>query len=123
MGKFVIKKAKKGPMFNLKAGNGQIILTSEVYSSEAACKNGIKSVITNSAKAKIEDQTVKGFAVEKNPKFEIYLDKRKENRFRFKAKNGEIIGTSQGYSSKTGCKNGINSIIKNCVGSETVHEK
>jgi len=38
MGKFVIKQAKSGPMFNLKAGNGEIILTSEVYSDEKACR-------------------------------------------------------------------------------------
>ena len=44
MGKFVIKNAKKGFNFVLKAGNGQVIATSEVYESEKACKAGIASV-------------------------------------------------------------------------------
>ena len=91
MGKFVIKNAKKGFNFVLKAGNGQVIATSEVYESEKACKAGIASVQKCAAEAAIEDQTVEGFATEKNPKFEIYKDKKGEFRFRLKAKNGEII--------------------------------
>ena len=75
MGKFVIKQAKTGPMFNLKAGNGEVIATSEVYTTEAACKNGIASVTKNAPVAAIEDQTEEGFATQKNPKFEIYTDK------------------------------------------------
>ena len=47
MGKFIIKQAKSGPMFNLKARNGEIIGTSEIYSSVDACKNGIASVQKN----------------------------------------------------------------------------
>ena len=66
MGKFVISKAKNGVVFNLKAGNGEIIATSEVYSSLSSCKSGIASVQKNSQVAKVEDQTVEGFATEKN---------------------------------------------------------
>ena len=47
MGKYVIKQAKSGPMFNLKARNGEIIGTSEIYTSLDACKNGIASVQKN----------------------------------------------------------------------------
>ena len=47
MGKFEIKNTKTGIKFNLKAGNGEIIATSEVYSSEDACLNGIASVKKN----------------------------------------------------------------------------
>ena len=47
MGKFVIKETKTGIKFDLKAGNGEVIATSEVYTGEAACKNGIQSVMTN----------------------------------------------------------------------------
>ena len=122
MGKFVIKEAKSGPMFNLKAGNGEIIATSEVYSSKAACKNGIESVKKNAPIAKIEDQTVEGFEKQTNPKFEIYKDKKGEFRFRLKASNGEIIATGEGYTSKAGCKNGIDSIIKNAPEAEIVEE-
>ena len=121
MGKFVIKEAKSGPMFNLKAGNGEIIGTSEVYSSLTACKNGIESVKKNAVKAGIEDQTVEGFEKLPNPKFEIYKDKKGEFRFRLKAGNGEPILTGEGYVSKAGCKNGIESIKKN-ADSEVVEE-
>lgn len=65
MGKFVIKNAKKGFNFVLKAGNGQVIATSEVYESEKACKAGIASVQKCAPEAAIEDQTVEGFATEK----------------------------------------------------------
>ncbi|MBO4531779.1 MAG: YegP family protein [Paludibacteraceae bacterium] len=118
MGKFVIKKAAKGFMFNLLAGNNQVIATSEVYSSLASCKNGIDSVKKNAVAAAIEDQTVEGFKTEKNPKFEIYADKKGEIRFRLKAANGEIIATGEGYKAKAGCKNGIESIKKNAPEAE-----
>ena len=75
MGKFVIRNTKTGVKFDLKAGNGEVIATSEVYASQAACKNGVESVRKNAPVAAVEDQTVEGFAVEKHPKFEIYTDK------------------------------------------------
>lgn len=112
MGKFVIKDAKGGVKFNLVAGNGEIIAVSEIYNSKASCKNGIESVIKN-AESVIEDQTVEGYTQEKNPKWEIYKDKAGEFRFRLKAGNGEIIVTGEGYKSKSGCKNGIDSIRRN----------
>ena len=112
MGKFVIKETKSGVKFDLKAGNGEVIATSEVYTTLAACKNGIESVKKNSA-GEIEDQTVENFEAVKNPKFEIYLDKAGEFRFRLKARNGEIIATSEGYKAKTSCMNGIESVKKN----------
>ena len=121
MGKFEIKKTKNGGfMFNLKAGNGEIIATSETYNTLDACKNGINSVITNAPEAPIEDQTVEGYATEKNPKFEVYADKRGEFRFRLKAKNGQIIATGEGYKAKASCKNGIESIKKNVVDAKIV---
>ncbi len=115
MGKFVIQDAKNGVKFNLKAGNGEIILSSETYSSLASCKNGIASVQKNAPIAALEDQTAEGFAKEKNPKFEVYVDKAGEFRFRLKAGNGEIIGTGEGYKKKASCLNGIESIRKNAV--------
>ncbi|MGN0641194.1 MAG: YegP family protein [Oscillospiraceae bacterium] len=121
MGKFEIKKTKNdGFMFNLKAGNGEVIATSETYNSLDACKNGINSVITNAPEAPVEDQTVEGYATEKNPKFELYADKKGEFRFRLKAKNGQIIATGEGYKAKAGCKNGIESIKKNVVDAKIV---
>ncbi len=118
MGKFVIKETGTGIKFDLKAGNGEVIATSEVYSGEAACKNGIESVRTNAPIANLEDQTVEGFEVAKNPKFEVYVDKAGEFRFRLKARNGEIIATSEGYVAKAGCLNGIESVRKNAPDAE-----
>lgn len=115
MGKFVIKETKTGIKFDLKASNGEIIVTSEVYTSESACKNGIESVITNAPIAAVEDQTVEGFETQKNPKFEIYTDKAGEFRFRLKAKNGQIIAVSEGYKAKKSCENGIESVRKNAA--------
>ncbi len=113
MGKFVIKEAKTGLMFNLKANNGEIIATSEIYTSASACKNGIESVRHNAPIAPIEDQTAADFEVCKNPKFEVYQDKAGEFRFRLKAVNGQIIAVGEGYKSKAGCLNGIESIKRN----------
>lgn len=113
MGKYVIKQAKTGPMFNLKAGNGEIIGTSEIYSSLDGCKNGIESVRKNAPIAAIEDQTKEGFEKAANPKFEVYADKKGEIRFRLKAGNGQTVLVSEGYASKSGCKNGIESVRKN----------
>ena len=59
--KYVIKETKTGFVFNLKATNGEVIATSEVYSALAGCKNGIKSVQKNAPIAAIEDQTEKDF--------------------------------------------------------------
>ena len=119
MGKFVIKETKSGVKFDLKAGNGEVIATSEVYTTLAACKNGIESVRKNSI-GEVEDQTAEGFETVKNPKFEVYLDKAGEFRFRLKARNGEIITTSEGYKAKAGCMNGIESVKKNAPEAEVV---
>ncbi len=113
MGKFVVKETKTGIKFDLKATNGEVIATSEVYTSEASCNNGIQSVMTNAPIANVEDQTVEGFEEQKHPKFEVYVDKAGEFRFRLKARNGEIIATSEGYKAKASCLNGIESVRKN----------
>ena len=115
MGKFVFKEVNTGTRFNLVAGNGEVIGVSEVYASRSGLRNGIKSVIKNSRIAKVEDQTVEGYEKVKNPKFEMYIDKAGEYRFRLKARNGEIILASEGYSQKAGCKNGIESVRRNAA--------
>ena len=118
MGKFVIGKTKNGQYrFNLKAGNGEIIATSESYTTLSACKNGVESVKKN-ALAEVEDQTLN--ESKKNPKYELYLDKAGEYRFRLKAGNGEIICHGEGYKAKASCKNGIDSIGRNAPDAEVV---
>ncbi len=120
MGKFVVKPTKTGFVFNLKAGNGEVIAVSEVYTSEKACMNGIESVRKNAVEAKLEDQTVEGFEKVTNPKFEVYVDKAGEFRFRLKARNGEIIAVGEGYKAKASCLNGIDSIRRNAPDADVV---
>lgn len=122
MGKFVIRKTNTGVKFDLKAGNGEVIATSEVYNSNAACKNGIASVQKNAPVAEIENQTAEGYETKKNPKFEVYNDKAGEFRFRLKATNGQIIAVSEGYKALAGCMNGIESVKKNAVDAKVVEE-
>ena len=118
MGKFVIRNTQSGVKFDLKAGNGEVILTSEVYNSLGSCKGGIESVRKNAPIAALEDQTAEGYEQQKNPKFEIYTDKAGEFRFRLKARNGQIIGVSEGYKKMASCANGIESVRKNAADSK-----
>lgn len=122
MGKFVIRATNTGVKFDLKASNGEVIATSEVYSSEEACRKGIASVQKNAPIAALENQTVEGFATEKNPKFEAYTDKAGEFRFRLKATNGQVIATSEGYKAIKSCLNGIESVRKNAPDADIVEE-
>ena len=120
MGKFVIRATNTGIKFDLKAGNGEVIATSEVYESEASCKKGIESVMKNAPIANVEDQTVEEIVAAKCPKFEIYTDKAGEFRFRLKATNGQIIAVSEGYKAKASCENGIASVRKNAEEADIV---
>ena len=120
MGKFVIRTVNTGMKFDLKATNGQVILTSEVYTTKAACQNGVQSIMKNAPTANVEDQTVEGFETMSHPKFEMYQDKAGEYRFRLKARNGEIIGVSEGYTTKANCVNGVESVKKNAADAEIV---
>ncbi len=122
MGKFIVRAVPSGTKFDLKATNGQVIATSEVYQSEASCLKGVESVKKNAPIANVEDQTVEDFKTVVNPKFEIYADKKGEFRFRLKARNGEIIATSEGYVTKASCENGIESVRSNAPEAEIVKE-
>ena len=108
MGKFVISQRKNGEyQFNLKAGNGQVILTSEGYTTLAACKNGIESVKKNS---------------QEDARFERKEAKDGSPFFNLKATNGQVIGKSEMYSSAAACENGIDSVKKNAPEAEVVEE-
>lgn len=120
MGKFIVKKTATGSKFDLLATNGQVIATSEVYANEASCLKGVESVKKNAPIANLEDQTVEPVEKAVNPKFEVYTDKAGESRFRLKAKNGEVIATSEGYKTKTSCLNGVESVRKNAPEAEIV---
>jgi len=106
MGKFEITKRKNGEFqFNLKAGNGQIILTSEGYTTKANCQNGIESVKKNSAV---------------DERFDRKESKNNKYYFNLKATNGQIIGSSEMYESTAGRDNGIESVKKNAPDADVV---
>jgi uncharacterized protein YegP (UPF0339 family) len=106
MGKFELSKRKDGEFqFNLKAGNGEIILTSEGYTTKTACLNGIESVKRNSTDDKKYEKKVAA-----NGKF----------FFNLKATNGQVIGSSQMYASEAGRDNGIESVKKNASNATVV---
>ncbi|MDN3708186.1 YegP family protein [Myroides ceti] len=108
MGKFILKKRSNGEyQFNLEAANGQVILTSEGYTAKASCQNGIASVKTN---APLDNRYDRKEA--KNGKY----------YFNLKAGNGEIIGTSQMYTSTAGRDNGIESVKTNAPDAEIIDE-
>ena len=118
MSKFVIRSVASGIKFDLVHTNGQVIATSEVYSGKKSCLGGVDSVKRCAPAANVEDQTVENFEKVKHPKFEMYVDKAGEFRFRLKAANGQIVATSEGYKSKASCVNGIESVKKNAPEAE-----
>ena len=115
MGKFVVKATEKGARFNLVAGNGQVIATSQTYKALRGCLAGVESVRANAPVAAVEDQTQEDWAKEKCPKFQVYLDKAGEYRFRLLAKNGQNICHGEGYTALKSCLNGIESVRKNAA--------
>lgn len=130
MGKFVIKKTPTGAFnFSLYAANKEkIAVSSQVYSTKAACKKGMESIGKHAVKCinenRVEDHTLKTPAEAKPcPKFEIYFDKAGLYRYRLIASNGENIAVcEEGYKSKSGVLNGIKSVSVNAVDAEIVDE-
>jgi uncharacterized protein YegP (UPF0339 family) len=90
-------------MFNLKAENNQVILTSQVYEQKQSAITGIESVQANGPDAK---------------NFEMKTSTADEPYFVLKAQNGEIIGTSQMYSSAAAAEGGIASVQANSPSKE-----
>jgi len=113
MGKFVVAEAEAGYKFVLKANNGQVLASSDIYASEHSCLGGVESVRKNSRIAKLEDRTEGGYPKMTNPKFEVYNGASGEYRFRLKARNGEILAVSEGYASKPSCLKGVANTQKN----------
>ena len=108
MSTFVISKRSNGEFqFNLKAANGQVILTSEGYSAKAGAQNGIESVKKNASNdGNYERKTAS------NGKF----------HFNLKSPNGQVIGSSQMYESQASCEKGIESVKTNAPGADTQDE-
>ena len=122
MGKFVIRQVATGWKFNLKADNGAVIAVSEVYDSQAACRKGVESVRKAASSEKLEDQTVEGVKTLSNPKYQVYQDRAGEYRFRLKARNGQIVAVSEGYTSHKACMDGVESVRRNGPDGETIIE-
>ena len=119
MGKFLIREVPSGIKFDLLAANGQTILSSEVYATRAAALKGIASIRLNAPNAPVEDLTDGIPSPRKNPKFEVFVDRAGQYRFRLKARNGKIVGISEGYTALAGCLNGIESVKINAADAET----
>lgn len=108
MAKFEITKRKNGEFqFNLKASNGQVILTSEGYTTKSACHSGVESVKKNATD---------------DSKFEKKASKDGKLYFNLKASNGQVIGTSETYESESSRNNGIESVKKNAPVAEVVEK-
>lgn len=100
-GKFVITKGKDNKFyFNLKAGNGEVILSSQGYKDKSSCLNGIESVKTNS---------------QDDSHFEVKTSSNDKEYFVLNAANGQVIGKSQMYQSGGGCSNGKKSVASNAA--------
>jgi len=105
-GKFEIYKDKAGEFrFRLKASNGEIVLSSEGYKSRKSCDNGVASVQKNSAIPE---------------RFEMKSTAGGKFRFSLKASNGQVVGTSENYSSESACKAGTQSVAKAAAGARIV---
>jgi len=99
MGKFEITVRKNNEFqFNLKASNGQVILTSEGYTQKPGCMNGIESVRKNAPE---------------DARYERKTASNGKSYFNLKATNGQVIGSSQMYKSVASMENGIESVKKN----------
>lgn len=105
-GKFEIKSGRTGKFrFNLKASNGQVILTSEAYESRASAMKGIQSVKKNALNDK---------------RFERKVAKDGSAYFVMKASNGEPIGRSETYKTTRSMENGIASVGRNAADAPVV---
>lgn len=121
MSKFAVRRIETGFKFDLRSSNGQTVATSEVYDTHAACLKGVDSVRKNAPLAPVEDLT-EDCRVLPNPKFQLFRDKAGQFRFRLKARNGKVIAVSEGYASKSGCENGIQSVRENAPVAEVEEE-
>lgn len=107
-GKFVISKRSNGDFqFNLKAGNGQVILASQGYADKAGAKNSVESVRKNSAD---------------DGRFERKTSSNGKPFFNLLAGNGQVIGTSEMYESEAACESGIKSVKTNAPDATLVDE-
>lgn len=105
---FEIKKSKNGQFyFNLKAGNGETVLTSEQYTSKAGAKNGIASVKSNAGK---------------DSRYESKVAKNGKHFFVLKAGNHQVIGVSETYNTEGACGKGM-AAVKKAAGGAAISDE
>ncbi len=102
-GKFVLERSGDGFRFNLQAGNGQVVLSSEHYEAKASALGGIESVKVNAPQPE---------------RFELRQGSR-EPYFVLKAANGQIIGTGQHYSSESAAREGMAAVTRAAESADT----
>ena len=100
--KFEVKKSSDGQfMFNLKAGNGEFVLTSELYRERSSAEEGIASVKKNS---------------QEDARYERKRSSDGQHYFALQAANGQTIGKSELYRAKASMEKGIASVKRNAPG-------
>lgn len=119
IGRFIITKLPSGDYsFELRAGNGEPIAEiTQTFPTVESCENIIDSIRRN-ANSEIEDRTLAKWKAVPYPKFEVYKDISGDFFFRLRSANGEIIATSESYTTKGACMKGIRSIGKNAPSCE-----
>ena len=98
--------------FRLRSANNRIVVVSQAYEQHESALKGVKSIQKNCTVG-IEDLTVEGPRMN-HPKYQVFMDKASEFRFRLTASNGQIIGASEGYETKQSCLNGIEAMKASC---------
>ena len=118
MGKFLIKKVPTGFKFDLKDAHGDTVATGEVYTTKASCLKGVQGILAIAPNA----PTVAEGEVAKNPKFEVFRDKKGQFRFRLIARNGKIIAASEAHMTLYGCERAIDS-VRSAAEKATIEEQ
>ena len=119
MGKFTVQQMKSGYKFNLKAGNGQIIASSELYHMAEECLAAIERVRRH-AGAAVEDQTLPAPQPLPFPKFTVRHSERGSIRFYLYDEQGALLAHSKHYTAKRSCLAGIRSIAENAPGAPVI---
>lgn len=105
--KYEIKRARNQEFyFNLKAPNGEVILTSETYKTRRGAKNGIESVSKHGPDCL---------------RYDMKMNRRKQYYFLLKAPNRKIIGTSEAYTRAAKMEQGILAVMKHAANAK-VHD-
>lgn len=114
MGKIVVKSSRDDRYYYvLKARNGEIVATSVMYKDKEACMDAVSMAQSCAERARVEDQTQRRGFVMSLPKFELTSPGVKNFRFVLKGPDGNVLLSSESYTTKANCQNGISSVKDN----------